>query len=194
VDWTEWKISAAVQKRGKKAFLISTEMAIVSGADHISRARGRSRDASTCSPTTCGAPITSTSEPLRASILAADLQGHSRRSDQTMNFLHMQMVARPQVSPDIALANGNKNRWDPFGLTGWIELHAGVQTMAYYNTVQNYEAADFRETRQPDADSVAQVFDRRDATVVGMYLTKPVGFKTYTVKTDIPSPFRICSA
>jgi hypothetical protein len=186
VDWTEWEdLQQQFEKRGKKTFLISTEMAIVSGADHVSRARGTIMGcldvfAHNMKTTYYFNQANHYSEQYSPPICRDIPKG----SSQTLNFLHMQMVARPKVSPDIVLANGSKDRWGPFEQGGGTSYMPVLQTIAYYNTVQNYEATDFRETRRPDADSAAQVFDRRDATVVGLYMTKPVGFRTYAVKTD----------
>jgi len=53
-----------------------------------------------------------------------------------------------------------------------------LQTMAYYNTVQNYEAAGFRRPASRCGFS-AQSSTGATRRFVGMYLTKPVGFKTY---------------
>jgi hypothetical protein len=185
VDWTEWEdLQLQFKKRGKDIFLISTEMAIVSGAAHIPRAKG-----------TIMGSLDAFAHDMRTIYYFNQANHYSKQfsppitrdiprgSDQGMNFLHMQMVARPKVSPDITLANGYTARWSPFDRGGTSYMPV-LQTLAYYNTVQNYEAADFRETRNPDATCVAQVFDRRDATVVGLYLTRPIGFKTYAVRTE----------
>lgn len=184
VDWTEWEdLQQQYEKRGKKTYLISTEMSIVSGADHVSRARG-----------TIMGCLDAFAHNMRTTYYFNQANHYSRMfsppicrdipagSGQDMNFLHMQLVARPKVSPDI-VPNGKQDRWVAFQ-NGGASYMPVLQTLAYYNLVQNYEVSDFRETRKPDDHSAAHVFDRRDATVVGMYLTKPIGFKTYAVKTD----------
>lgn len=183
VDWSEWEdLQQKIAKRGKKPYMISTEMCIVSGADHIARARG----------TILGCldvfahNLRSTYYFNQSSAFAAPVcREIPLGGGQDMNFMHVQLVYRPKVSPNIVMAPG-RDRWDAFSTLGGGSSYMPVlQTMAYYNLVQNYEATDFRETRKPDEDSVAHVFDRRDATVVGMYMTKPVGFNTYAVKSDV---------
>jgi hypothetical protein len=67
---------------------------------------------------------------------------------------------------------------------GGDSLMPVLQALTYYNLVQNFETAAYRQTVHPDANSIGYVFDRNDATVAALWLTQPAARETVRVKAQ----------
>jgi len=179
VDWSEWgRLQRAYQALGRKAPpLISTEFSRVGGMDQVQRSRdmiGAHLDAFAhgmenllyfnC---TSGTPTPFLREP-------TDLG-----SDQGSGFMYLQNVNRPRVAVPLGAESTT-----PPALREETSTMPILQTMTYYNLVQNFEAAAWRKTLTPDANSIAYIFDRSDRAVAALWLTNPVGTLTVAIKTS----------
>lgn len=191
VDWTEWKrLQRAYRKMGKEPVpLISTEFCRVGGMDQVQRSRSMISahlDAFGNGMlqlhyfNQCNEERLLEKPFLRE---PTDLGG-----TQTSGFMFLQRVDRPKLSEDI-VPKEKRYRWTvgSWGLEyGGHSLVPLLQTMTYYNLIQNFQLASFRRRFSPDRNSVAYVFDRRDATVASIWLKKPVGTETFLVKSTVP--------
>ncbi|MCF7853392.1 MAG: hypothetical protein K9N51_01230 [Candidatus Pacebacteria bacterium] len=190
IDWTPWEqIQARYRKLGREPVpLISTEFSRVGGMDQLQRSRDMMVSHLECFSrglekiyyynVTNNSPIT---DPFLRG--ATNLGG-----GQSSGFLYMQRVDRPRVSKEIVCPDPAK-RWRRGG--GRSEFAGDsimpiLQTMTYYNLIQNFELSEFRETVHPDPRSIVHVFDREDATVAAAWLDKPVGNATYEIATEKP--------
>lgn len=191
-DWTEWdNLQAAFKKNGRDdIFLISTETAIIGGGEQRQRARS-----------TILGHMDLFSHNLRGLYYfnqsnETDLfpvpvgRGLPPMKDQTANFLFMQRVDAPKVSPDaVTISSSKVGRWS-LGSWGWEygghSMMPMLMTMTYYNLIQNFEGSSFREARQVTPDTVAYVFDRKDATIICLAQTRDFGFLPLEVRTQVP--------
>jgi len=190
IDWTQWKrLQGFYKKKGLSPVpLVSTEFSRVGGMDQVQR----SRDMITSHLESFANGLekiyyynTNNSPPRPEPFLrgATDLGG-----SMNSGFLYLQRVLRPRVSKEIVCPEP-ASRWR----TGSSRLEYGgeslmpiLQTMTYYNLVQNFELSGYRETLRPDANSIVYLFDRDDATVAAGWLINPVGNVTYLVSTEKP--------
>jgi len=189
VDWSEWeRLKSAYRKQKRKVPpLVSTEFAMVGGADQVQRARNMTAghlDAfahgmthlyyfNQCNETRM-LPRPFLREP-------TDLGG-----SQTSGFLYMQRVDRPKVS-ELIVPEKPRYRWQ---VGSWGHEYGGhslvptLSAMTYYNLVQNFEAAEYRRTLRPSPNALGYVFDRTDVTVAALWLSNPVGFETFRVRSS----------
>jgi hypothetical protein len=191
VDWTEWKrLQAAYVKMGRKPLpLYSTECSRVGGLGQVAYSRnmmGFHLDAFAHGMTHMLYFNCSNCKVLKQPFLRDDTD---LGNDQFSGFMYVQRVDRPRVSSDMKVATP-ANRW---GGDSWFdELRGGMslmplmQTMTYYNLVQNFDRAEYIKTLQPTPDTIAYVFERDGKTIVGMWLQSPVPAQTFLIVGDIP--------
>ena len=170
VDWSEWeRLQQAYVQMGRKPVpLISTEFCRVGGMDQVQK----SRDMITAHLDAFAHgmnriyyfnqynPTGEVPKPFLRE--PTDLGG-----DMFSGFMYVQMVKRSMGNDMLPL----------------------LQTMTYYNLVQNFEAATYRKTITPDDNTLGYIFDRDHATALALWLTKPVGVRTFLVKS--PVGFRV---
>jgi len=170
VDWTEWeRLQAAYKQMGRQPVpLVSTEFCRVGGMDQVQRSRDMVAAHLDAFAHGMGHiyyfNCYNTTNWLPKPFLRepTDLGG-----DQTSGFMYLQMVARSMGNDMLPL----------------------LQTMTYYNMVQNYEGATYRKTLAPDDSSIGYLFDRGDSTSIALWLTRPTGTETFLVKS--PIDFRV---
>jgi len=186
VDWSEWeRLKQEYKKIGRNVpLLVSTEFCRVGGMDQIQKSRDMiashldaiAHGMENIFYFNCINTTGNIQNPfLRGS---TDLGG-----TQTSGFMFMQRVDRPVMS-NIVMEERLKNyRWGPdFGGGSLMPL---LQTMTYYNLVQNFETAVYRETIHPDNDTLGYVFDRGNTTIIAIWLQNPAGKKTFLVQSQI---------
>ena len=179
VDWTEWgRMQRLYKAMGRTPLrFISTEFCRVGGMDQVQRSRDMIAAHLDCFAHgldnllyfNCvnGGPVP---QPFLRE--PTDLG-----SDQTSGFMYLQRVNRPKVA-DTADGAGARLLDD----SSTVPV---LQAMTYYNLVQNFEAAAWRKTLAPDANSIAYLFDRPDTTIAALWMTNPVGTETVAVHTQV---------
>jgi len=190
VDWTEWeRLKKELKKIGKdNIFLVSTEFSKVGGMDQIGRSKSMIAghlDAFAHGMNHIYYFNIINNHPVTKPFLREQTD---LGATQESGFLFMQRVVRPKVSDDIVLKDYYK-KWKWWGYLN-NSIMPLLQTMTYYNLVQNFETASYRKTIYPDENTIGYILDRGNSTIVALWLKKPVGRKSFVVKT--PSPYTIC--
>ena len=191
VDWTEWKrLQSACVKMGRKPLpLYSTECCRVGGMGQVSRCRDMvafhldafAHDMKRVYYYNMSNTLSRTQPFLREE---TNLGG-----DMNSGYMYVQRVERPRVSRDLVIADA-ESRWRKGGIysseCGGNTLMPVLQTMTYYNLVQNFDRAEYIKTLQPTPETIAYVFERDGKTLVGMWLQSPVPAQTFLIAGDIP--------
>ena len=161
IDWTAWKHLQEEIKRLQRPPLpfTATEFALVGGTDQIQKSRDM---------------ITSQLDGFAHGMTLIhywNMPGdphptYLREAPEGDGFMFIQHATRPRHGGD-----------------AWMPL---LLTLTYYNLVQDFETAVYRDTFRPGENAIGYRFDRRNGTVMAMWLTQPLGALTYAVHTDAP--------
>ncbi|HXK45679.1 MAG TPA: hypothetical protein PL060_06940, partial [bacterium] len=185
IDWSSYeKIKQMYEKMGKQPVpIVSTEFSKVGGMDQVQR----SRDMIMAHLDAFAHGMKqiyyfnqfNTSEILKKPFLRkpTNLGG-----SQTSGFMFIQWVDRPRISEDIITEKGWNARYPATDITG--SLMPLLQTMTYYNLVQNFDTAVFRTIANPDDNTIVYIFDREDATVVAIWQKRPLGKQVFLITSD----------
>ncbi|MFZ4776326.1 MAG: hypothetical protein ACOYM3_13220 [Terrimicrobiaceae bacterium] len=169
MDWTEWKrLQREVKAKGKNLYLISTEFSRVGGVDQAARSR---------------AMVNSHLEAWANGMRWITYFNVKAEVDQPIlrepvggdGFQWIQRLNQPNPSPVIKAKSQPQFSHVPL-----------LQTMTYYNLVQEFEGAEFRASFRPSDDTVVYVFARHGQTICAFHLTKPTLPRNLSLLTDVP--------
>jgi len=169
MDWTEWKrLQREVKAKGRELYLISTEFSRVGGVDQVARSRAM-----------VNSHLEAWANGMRwityFNVQADVDQPILREPVGGDGFQWMQRLSQPNPSPAIQAKSLPQFSHVPL-----------LQTMTYYNLVQEFEGAEFRASFRPADDTVVYVFARHGQTICAFHLTKPTLPRNLAVLTAVP--------
>jgi hypothetical protein len=182
VDWTEWgKLQQALRKRGAPRRLISTEFARVGGTNQLQRARdvitsNLDAHAHDMYRVTNFLRYVGNGDPLPHAVRRGAFPGNG--------FEYMQYVDRPRIDPLLTGENWRPARGGRDSRGG--TLMPMLQSVSYYNFVQNVECAAFRCVFRPSERSVAYVYERDGRTTAYLFLNEPAPPRTLALRGEVP--------